>query len=159
MKYAVLNAAGQGVSYYDDELHGARSIQQIVTPEETEAGKVIKAAVMKAVANPDTTIPENAVELTDAQFSELSASNGTKALVKGKIVNVATAAPALTAAAVRLYCTRQLAATQWTQDAANTLPSKPAFTAFRAQLFTLLQSASSPSFDPSKVQLPNPPSV
>lgn len=159
-KFVVLDAEGRPTAFYSEDLHGPREIAQQTKAEEKDAeGKVTAAAEFAQVANPATKIPAAAVPITDDQYDELMHNGGSlKGLVDGQVVDVAARRPAaVTAAFVGSRCIKLLIASDWTQAPDNPLPSKAAWTAYRAQLWQILAASSQKGFDPSSVVYPTTP--
>ncbi|MBD3728774.1 MAG: hypothetical protein IE933_03630 [Sphingomonadales bacterium] len=139
-------------SFFDEAIHGPRSIEQVQSTAERKAGK--RPAL---VPNPDCLIPEDAVEISAAEHQKLLAAQGQNWVIAasgGRPVMVERDTdPEERRALRRRERDRRLAASDWTQlpDAPLAATPRDEWSAYRQALRDLDMDSSDWPLPPATV--------
>jgi len=152
-KFAVFDADGSPLGFYAEDIHGSRRRPVYgPTPRRTRRNSNPVPPVIGDEANPDCTIPADAVEISDEDWQGLLSNPGRR-WRDGRVVDVEppSSPTDITMASVRAQRNDLLSKSDWTQ-----LPDAPVdrerWAIYRQQLRDLPETV-----DPSKVQWPLPP--
>lgn len=86
-KYASFDQYGRVIAFYDEAIHGPRLIPIYGDmPEPTEDNPTPARPYLGEQLNPDCTIPDDAVEITEDQYADLLDNQATRRCVDGQVV-------------------------------------------------------------------------